>query len=106
MPDFFTETAITLQEATEVIPGKPHVTSVYRWCKYGVRGVKLESHFVGGRRFTTKEALTRFFEATTEASEVPGSRRHSEPSHIRRSRADQAASKVDELLGPGSQSGN
>ncbi len=34
--------------------------TAHRWAKVGVRGIKLESVMVGGRVFTTSEALARF----------------------------------------------
>ena len=34
--------------------------TVYRWMRTGVRGVVLESCLVGGRRYTSVEALDRF----------------------------------------------
>jgi hypothetical protein len=37
-----------------------------RWCLAGVRGVRLESVKVGGRRMTTRGALQRFIAATQE----------------------------------------
>ena len=41
--------------------------TVGRWFGKGVRGVRLESIVVGGRRYTTREALQRFVDATTAA---------------------------------------
>lgn len=46
-----------------------NVSTVWRWAQRGVRGVKLETFNVGGRRFTTREAFARFVEATTEAAQ-------------------------------------
>ncbi|XZE56937.1 DUF1580 domain-containing protein [Planctomycetaceae bacterium SH139] len=42
------------------------VSTFYRWSKYGVRGVRLETCFLGGARYTSDEALSRFFNAVTE----------------------------------------
>jgi hypothetical protein len=40
-------------------------STVWRWASRGVRGVRLESALVGGRRMTSAEAFARFAEATT-----------------------------------------
>jgi Protein of unknown function (DUF1580) len=60
MIDFTIERLIEIKEAPSFIPGKPHLASVYRWFGKGVRGVKLETALVGGRRFTSREAVQRF----------------------------------------------
>ena len=44
------------------------IGSVWRWVTHGVRGVKLESLNVGGRRYVTEEAFIRFVERTTAAA--------------------------------------
>lgn len=44
----------------EKIPGRPHITTLYRWYKHGLKGVKLETVLVGGRRYTSAEAVKRF----------------------------------------------
>ncbi len=42
--------------------------TTWRWAQRGVKGVKLETINVGGRRFTSCEAFIRFVEATTAAA--------------------------------------
>src|SRR5262245_66623007 len=55
------ESLISLPEACRIIPGRPHLATVYRWFQRGVRGgIKLETALVGGRRFTSREAVQRF----------------------------------------------
>src|SRR5262245_25709166 len=59
--DVHGESLISLPEACKVIPGRPHLATVYRWFQRGVRGgIKLETALVGGRRFTSREAVQRF----------------------------------------------
>lgn len=41
--------------------------AVYRWTKKGVAGVKLETTYWGGTRYTSREALDRFNDAVTAA---------------------------------------
>jgi hypothetical protein len=62
------ETILSLTTAAKSLPGRPHVSSIWRWCRRGVRGVQLETIVIAGRRFTSCEALQRFAEATTAAA--------------------------------------
>ncbi len=79
MIEIRSETVIPLAEAPKHLPGRPHVSSLYRWCQRKRR--PLETVKIGGRVFTSLEALDRFAEQRTgPASEVPPSadaaRRH------------------------------
>lgn len=49
---------------------RPNVSTLHRWASRGCRGVLLETVFVGHARFTSLEAVRRFFHAkpTTENS--------------------------------------
>ena len=44
-------------------------STAHRWRTRGARGVKLETFLAGGTRFTTEEALLRFFAASTAAAD-------------------------------------
>lgn len=76
-----TEHMLTLTEAARHLPGRPHVSTLWRWYTRGVRGVRLETLVVGGRRYTSREALQRFSERLTGTEAVastyrtPGQRR-------------------------------
>ena len=48
---------------------KVNRSTVFRWSTRGARGKKLETILVGGRRFTSEEALIRFFNRATEAQD-------------------------------------
>jgi hypothetical protein len=65
MLDLSSETAIAVNKSPAHIPGRPHVSTVWRWVLVGVRGIKLETFVVGCQRFTTKQAIERFIAATT-----------------------------------------
>lgn len=70
MIDVSRETIMPLSQAAREVPGKPiHVSTVHRWRMKGVRGVRLECIMRGGIRYTSREALARFFAATTAAAE-------------------------------------
>ena len=67
MIDTTSEDLISFSDATQLIPGHPHLSQVYRWATRGLRGVKLEFVRCGGRRYTSREALARFYAALTKA---------------------------------------
>lgn len=46
---------------------KPHVSTLWRWCLKGCKGVRLESICIGGKRFVTATAIERFIDASSEA---------------------------------------
>jgi Protein of unknown function (DUF1580) len=68
MIDLAAESLLTLREAAESLPGGTHTSTLHRWRRLGVRGHKLETVVIGGRRFTSREALQRFAQATTNAA--------------------------------------
>lgn len=61
-------TPISLTEAAKLCPGRPHMATLWRWATSGCRGVKLITVVMGSRRYTSRESLERFLEATTEAA--------------------------------------
>jgi hypothetical protein len=65
------ERLLTLAEAARSLPGGPvHVSTIHRWRLRGVRGVKLEVLLRGGIRYTSSEALGRFYSAVTAAADA------------------------------------
>ncbi len=74
MIDISTEEVLSLTEATKRLPqrrkgARPNVATLYRWAQSGVRGIRLETLCVGATRCTSMEALQRFCDALTAASE-------------------------------------
>jgi hypothetical protein len=61
--DFARETLIPFHEAPKHIPGRPHISTLHRWRLKGCRGRRLETGLFGGRRFTSLEAIQRFFQS-------------------------------------------
>ena len=53
---------VALSEAAAHFPGRPHIGTLIRWALKGVgqHRVKLQTWKVGGRRYTTQEAIERF----------------------------------------------
>lgn len=71
MIDHSTEKLLTLAEAADSLPMRPHVTTLWRWHLRGVRRTKLETILLGGQRFTSEQAIQRFFAKLNAAT--PGS---------------------------------
>ena len=65
------EELLSLTEATKVMPkvnGKrPAVSTLWRWCRRGLNGVRLEYLRIGRNIVTSREALDRFFAALAAA---------------------------------------
>lgn len=47
------------------------ISTIWRWVRAGVRGHKLESWHIGALRYTSVEAIERFFEATNSSPGTP-----------------------------------
>lgn len=62
MHKILSETRLTLSQLARA--QSVNTATVWRWTIKGVRGVKLESLAVGGRRVTSVEAFERFIAAT------------------------------------------
>lgn len=64
------EQLLTLEQAARSLPGHVAPSTIWRWYRKGVRGVRLETIVIGGKRLTSSEALGRFAAASTAASEL------------------------------------
>ena len=93
--DILTEDPVTLTEATRIFPGRPHASSIWRWYKHGCAGVKLETYCAGGRRFTTRESITRFIQRVTAARD--GVATEATPSRRRQREIEKAERELDEV---------
>lgn len=74
MIDSRREQLLTLSMAAREVPNRRsgcgiNVSTVWRWSLRGIRGVRLETLLIGGIRYTSREALHRFFTATTAAAD-------------------------------------
>ncbi len=63
---------ITLRQAAKLSPGNRNYSTVWRWCRRGVKAlsgqaVRLEHRRIGGQIFTTKKALDEFLAALSQA---------------------------------------
>ncbi len=66
--DINSEKVFPINAVRQHIPGRPSPSTLYRWFTRGARGARLETLVVGGKRFTSHEAVKRFIERTTENS--------------------------------------
>ena len=67
--DIFAYHSLTIPQACQIIPGRPVSTTVRRWSTTGIRGVRLQTALIGGRRYTSREAIRRFIAELSGLSE-------------------------------------
>jgi hypothetical protein len=58
---------IPLAQLSAELPHRPHASTLARWATRGIRGIRLETWMLGGRRCTTRDAVDRFIRATSAA---------------------------------------
>ena len=89
------ETLLSYAEAARSLPGRGvNVSTIWRWVTRGVKGIRLETVTIGGRRFTSREALERFTAATTAATSGEAlTNRTSKQRELATSKADQELAK-------------
>ncbi len=68
--DVSRERPISFNAAAKFLPEgtRPHLSTWWRWWRFGLRGIRLETVVIGGRRYTTAAAVQRFAAALTRAS--------------------------------------
>ena len=63
--DISTEQLIELgktpAEVERITGSRPSVQTVYRWRQRGVAGIKLDTVFINGKSYCSRESLNRFF---------------------------------------------
>jgi hypothetical protein len=62
------EELIRLARTGDRFPGAPHPSTVRRYADQGFRGIVLETVCVGGKRFTSRQAIDRFIKAQNRMS--------------------------------------
>jgi len=60
---------LTLAEVASRV--RVHISTVYRWTYHGVRGNRLRSFLVGGRRFVLPDDLQEFLNSGRVSGEMP-----------------------------------
>ena len=75
---FANEQLLTFSQAVERLPeinGRRRAPStLYRWCRHGINGVRLDYVRIGRTMATSQEAIERFLTDLTEADEQKGDR--------------------------------
>lgn len=89
MIDTVTENVVSISAAARLVPGRPSVRTVWRWTTHGCRGATLETLLIGGRRFTSTEAIARFLHAIN----APGAKRISPSTTAKRQREIEQAER-------------
>lgn len=76
--DITREHPLSLTEATKVLPPidgrRVSSSTIFRWIRRGLRGIRLDSARCGHRLCTSAEALHRFFAAVSEADQTAAPR--------------------------------
>lgn len=65
------EELISLRDVSSILPTRPCYETVWRWWKYGYKGVRLEGQRAGRGVCTSREALQRFMDAVESLEERP-----------------------------------
>lgn len=69
------EEILTFSEAAKALPKingrKPHASTLWRWARKGLFGIRLETRRVGSRFCTSRQALERFAAALAEVEVQP-----------------------------------
>jgi hypothetical protein len=87
------EDIVTFVQATDWLPRrragkKTALTTLWRWTNVGIKGVLLETIYVGAVRCTSRQALQRFFERVTAARKGGSSQSATGPSGRTRTEAE------------------
>lgn len=65
---------LTLRKAAEVVAElveeKPHPNTVRRWADEGLAGIRLKTHFLASRRYTTRSDIEAFLRDVNEAKQA------------------------------------
>jgi hypothetical protein len=95
MSHLFRETEMSIGRAAR--DAEVSIATMRRWILKGRRGVRLESYIRGGRRFTTREALHRFYCAVTAAADASRPTTDTDTQEIAQ-RAEQAGNTLDRYV--------
>lgn len=87
MIDVQTETILTAKQACAAFPKHVSLPTLWRWMLKGTRGVVLESIRIGGRRYTSAEACSRFIQASAEDTPSPERKKQQRSMAMKQARA-------------------
>jgi hypothetical protein len=101
------EQLINLADAARQLPRvdgrKIAISTIWRWCRLGLRGVRLEYVRVGRKICTSREALLRFFAALAKLDARVDPNQYATPAFVHRApitsrRRLRALQQADEVL--------
>ncbi|MCR9115793.1 MAG: DUF1580 domain-containing protein [bacterium] len=69
------EDFVPFSKAPQLLPGRPHISTLHRWRIRGLKGVKLQTILVGGRRYVSKDELLRFVNQLSDETSTTAGRR-------------------------------
>ena len=106
MIDLAAEEVLSLSDAARALPSvhgrRVHPSTLWRWARKGIRGVRLEYARLGRSILTTRAALTDFAARLAAADFAPGTPPAPSPRPARRPRSDaqrtQDVARADERL--------
>lgn len=80
MSRLLNEQLVAVRAASSAMPAGVSVgsTTIARWHSAGIRGNRLETVLIGGRRHTSREAILRFLNSQNQLAETPGKMQGSE----------------------------
>ncbi|OQA02992.1 MAG: hypothetical protein BWY69_00723 [Planctomycetes bacterium ADurb.Bin401] len=85
--DLKTENLVTLNQASKLLPrvdGKRiHISTLWRWCKKGLKGINLEYVRTGSKIITSQEAMQRFFDALVKLDKTQSSQPFGKPEYLK-----------------------
>jgi hypothetical protein len=91
------ENLLTLCEIGARLPIPKNRTTLWRWCRIGVRGVRLEYRKLGREMLTSLEAVGRFSEALAQADPELLSAKDKRPANSSRSPAPKSRQRSVDL---------
>ena len=98
--DFVTETVGGLSEAAEWCPPingrRPDRSTIWRWIKLGIKGVRLEHSRLGNRILTSREAINRFTQRLAEVDSDADTEAAPRPIKRQRSRTPEQAQRAQQ----------
>ncbi len=56
----------TINEVSKLLPGRPNVSTIWRWINKGVRGQRLATIRIGGINYIAETEMNRFLSATND----------------------------------------
>lgn len=84
---------LPFRKAASILPGRPDISTLHRWRTKGVRGIRLATVRIGGRRYVSRDALVKFSEQIT--SLVDGETSPSTTPSVRRRAVNAAERELD-----------